>query len=549
MTMNDIWRLLGAEKNKLSSLHLKDLFVQDTARFSRFSLEAAGLFLDYSKQRILPEIMALLCQLAQQAGVVEACEAMFSGEVVNTTEHRAVLHTALRDSSDRPIMVDGDDVKPEINDVLARMEQCAQLVRNKEWLGHDGRPIESIVNIGIGGSDLGPAMAVTALTPYVSRDLEYHFVSNIDPTHISEVLRRCNPATTLFIVASKTFTTQETLRNAMCAKQWVLQNVDNVEEAIKRHFVAVTAKPKRAIEFGIATTNIYPFWDWVGGRYSVWSAIGLSLAIAIGMDNFRDFLAGANALDKHFQTQPLSNNMPVIMAVLGIWNNNFLQASTQAVIPYDQYLSLLPAYLQQLEMESNGKRVCVNGQEVAHSTAPVIWGGVGTNGQHAYHQLLMQGTQMVPVDFIVAAKSHNDIHENHLLLVSNCLAQGQALMCGKQRDEVLAELSEQGVSKENIERLLSHKIILGNVPSSTIMLSQLTPYTLGALLALYEHKVFVQGVIWGINSFDQWGVELGKCLANKIVSQLRNGVSDECLDSSTAGLIKYYQEHGKRVTQ
>jgi glucose-6-phosphate isomerase len=540
MSKNDIWQLLAAEKSKLASLPVKDLFVTDAARFNKFSLETTGLFLDYSKQRVLPETLNLLCQLAQEADVGGARNAMFSGQIINATEQRAVLHTALRDVGDKSVVVDGVDVKSLIREVFARMEQCTKMVRDGKWLGYDGRPIKAIVNIGIGGSDLGPAMAVAALTPYTLRHLDYYFVSNIDATHISEVLRKCDPATTLFIVASKTFTTQETLHNATTAKKWVLQNADNADYAIQRHFIAVTAKPDRAQEFGISAANIYPFWDWVGGRYSIWSAIGLSLALAVGMDNFRDFLVGAHAMDEHFKQQPLATNMPVIMALLGVWNIDFWQTATQAVIAYDQYLHLLPAYLQQLDMESNGKRVRVDGSNVTCPTAPVLWGGVGTNGQHAYHQLLLQGTQIVPVDFIIAAQSHNDIGDHHSLLVANCFAQSQALMCGKNQEEVMAELLAQGLSDVDAKKLAPHKIILGNVPSNTIMLSKLTPHTLGALLALYEHKVFVQGIIWGINSFDQWGVELGKQLANKIAPQLRKGKLEETLDSSTAGLIKRY---------
>jgi glucose-6-phosphate isomerase len=548
MSKENIWSLLEIARNELASSHLKDFFAEDATRFSKFSLEAAGLFLDYSKQYILPETFNLLCRLAQEADIVGRREAMFSGKAINVTEQRAVLHTALRDLSDKPIMVDGVNVKPQITEVFVRVEQCVQKIRDGKWLGYDGRAIKTIVNIGIGGSDLGPAMAVMALTPYTLRDLEYYFVSNIDATHISEVLRKCDPATTLFVVASKTFTTQETLCNANTAKKWLLQKCDNAETAIQHHFIAVTAKPERAKEFGVASTNIYPFWDWVGGRYSVWSAIGLSLAIAIGMDNFRSFLAGAHAMDEHFYTQPLATNMPIIMAVLGIWNINFWQCATQAVIPYDQYLSLLPSYLQQLDMESNGKHVRIDGTNISYKTAPVLWGGVGTNGQHAFHQLLLQGTQTVPVDFIIAAQSHNDIDSHHELLVANCFAQSQALMRGKNQTEIIDELIEQGFAPDDAKTLAPHKVIVGNVPSNTIMLSKLTPYSLGALLALYEHKVFVQGIIWGINSFDQWGVELGKQLANKIALQLQVNMLSEVdmtLDSSILGLIQRYRNEKK----
>lgn len=534
-----IWQALSEHKAKLEKLHLKDLFAQDTEnsqnnqRFSTFSLTAAELFLDYSKQRVLPETIDLLCQLATHANVAAKRDEMFAGAIMNPTEQRAVLHTALRDLSAQPVIVDGENVKPLIHDVMQRLTTCVTAIRTKAWRGYSGKPIKAIVNIGIGGSDLGPAMAAAALTPYTARELEYYFVSNIDGTHISEVLRCVDPATTLFIVASKTFTTQETLTNALTAKDWLLNsamananngtnanvnanatinvNTNNsnlrasgADDVIKHHFIAVTAKPERAVAFGIAAANVYPFWDWVGGRYSLWSAIGISLAIAIGMENFRTLLAGAYAMDEHFKSAPYQQNMPVLLALLGIWNINFWDSATHAVIPYDQYLHLLPFYLQQLEMESNGKRVHLDGTPVQHATAPIIWGSVGTNGQHAFHQLLMQGTQTVPVDFIVAANSHNPIGNHHMLLVANCLAQSQALMCGR----------------DNIAAQSPHKVILGDVPSNTIVLPQLTPYTLGALLALYEHKTFVQGIIWHINSFDQWGVELGKQLANTIVSEL-----------------------------
>jgi glucose-6-phosphate isomerase len=550
---------LAAHKASYGSANLKDLFAKDAQRFEHFSLEAADLFLDYSKQRILHNTLPLLCALAEDADLATKRAAMFGGAVINITEQRAVLHTALRDISDQAVIVAGENVKPLIQDVMRRLGQCAQNVRDGRWLGFSNQPIKSIVNIGIGGSDLGPAMATCALTPHTARTIDYHFVSNIDATHIAEVLRRVDPATTLFIVASKTFTTQETLCNANTARDWLLQhaNVDNAALAIKRHFIAVTAKPERAANFGIDQENIFPFWDWVGGRYSLWSAIGLPLIIALGMEKFKEFLAGANAMDRHFHTAPLAQNMPVLMALLGIWNINFWHDATHAVIPYDQYLHLLPSYLQQLDMESNGKQVRINGTKVDYATAPIIWGSVGTNGQHAFHQLLMQGTQTVPVDFIVAAKSYNNIGKHHELLVANCFAQSQALMRGRSADEVRAELAG---AKENtalslgaitLDQLVQHKIIPGNVPSNTIMMPQLTPAALGALLALYEHKVFVQGVIWDINSFDQWGVELGKQLANNIATVLANphkNVSDtngtsansNSLDASTLGLMNRF---------
>lgn len=557
LTKNHIWQSLAAHKSKLVNTHIKDLFSQDHTRFDQFSLEAAGIFLDYSKQRIVTETLQLLCQLAENANLADKRDAMFDGAIINTTEQRAVLHTALRDPSSRPIFIDGENIKPLIFSTLQRLEQCVTKVRDGKWHGYSNKPITAIVNIGIGGSDLGPAMATMALTPYAARQLSYHFVSNIDSTHLIEALRTLDPATTLFVVASKTFTTQETLCNATTARKWLLDKVitDGINDeklAISRHFIAVTAKPERAKDFGINEENIFPFWDWVGGRYSMWSAIGLTLAIAIGTENFRALLAGAHAMDQHFMHAPYAQNMPVILALLGIWNINFWHNITHAVLPYDQYLQLLPSYLQQLDMESNGKHVQLSGAAVNYATAPIIWGAVGTNGQHAFHQLLMQGTETVPVDFIIAAQSHNPCGNHHTLLMANCLAQAQALMRGRSFAEALTEISAQEKSSgkakmpnnEELQQLAAHKVIPGNVPSNMLMLEQLTPYTLGALLALYEHKVFVQGVIWNINSFDQWGVELGKQLANNIAAQLsEKNISDSSsLDSSTAGLLARFHK-------
>lgn len=609
---NNVWQLLVAHKAKLANLKLKSLFIQDNLpdntkpRFDTFSLEAAELFLDYSKQRVLPETMSLLLQLAESVDIAAKRDAMFSGATINSTEQRAVLHTALRDPSARAVIVDGVNIKPLICTAMQRVERCVTEVRSGVWQGYSNQSIKAIVNIGIGGSDLGPAMATAALSPYTMRELEYYFVSNIDAAHINETLRRLDPATTLFIVASKTFTTQETLCNALTAKKWLLDSVaaaaptnasanvnqsadaqnaiSAAERAVLRHFIAVTAKPERARAFGIEEENIYPFWDWVGGRYSLWSAIGLSLAIAIGMENFKALLAGAHAMDNHFQNAPYATNMPVIMALLGIWNINFWHNATYAVIPYSQYLNLLPFYLQQLEMESNGKHVRLDGAAVNYATAPITWGAVGTNGQHAFHQLLMQGTQTVPVDFIVAARSNNDVGDHHTLLVANCLAQSQALMQGRSAAEAFDEICMQQerdsqasrgsdttgragngsagkvMSAAEARQLAEHKAIAGDVPSSTIMLPQLTPRALGALLALYEHKTFVQGVIWDINSFDQWGVELGKQLANKIATKMGLGdvkhkdenskdgdgnsailgYDDASIDSSTRGLMQRF---------
>lgn len=518
-------------QQEISPRNIIDLFSADKKRFEKFSLEAAGLFLDYSKNKITSETLTLLLALANKANLRNKIEDMFSGKPINITENRAVLHTALRDPKNK--------AHPEIQQVLQQMEHCVNAIRNGNWRGFSKQKITAIVNIGIGGSDLGPAMATKALTPYSSMERESYFVSNVDSTNIAETLKKLNPETTLFIVASKTFTTQETLCNAVTAKEWLLSQAKS-ETAIEKHFIAVTAKPERAKEFGILKENIFPFWDWVGGRFSMWGAIGLAIAIAIGMDNFKELLAGAHAMDEHFRKSEFKQNMPVILALLGIWNTNFFNIKTQAIIPYDQYLELLPAYLQQLEMESNGKSVSLDGKKLTYATAPVIWGAVGTNGQHAFHQLLLQGTQIIPVDFIIAANTHNPIGDHHLLLMANCLAQSQALMRGKNREEVFAELIKQGLTDDEAKKLTPHKIIPGNVPNNTIMMQQLTPATLGALLALYEHKVFVQGVIWNINSFDQWGVELGKQIANSIIPNLADQNKPLNFDSSTNGLIKKY---------
>lgn len=513
MNKMDIWQALSKHSEQATNLKIKDEFTAHPERFSDFSLQAAGVFLDYSKNRITTETMRLLNDLAKAAEIEKWRDEMFNGGIINTAEKRAVLHTALRNPGNEPT-AEMALIKEELN----RIEKYVNSIREGEWRGYDGQAITDVVNIGIGGSDLGPAMVTHALQPYVTH-IKVHFVSNIDASHISETLRYLNQKTTLFIISSKTFTTQETLTNALTAKEWLLNQGVDEAKVIKQHFIAVTANPERAIDFGINKENIFPIWDWVGGRFSLWSAIGLSIAVAIGMDMFYKLLSGAHAMDKHFKEAPLEKNMPVILALLGIWNINFLGAATHAIIPYDQYLSLLPAYLQQLEMESNGKRVKVNGEAVDYTTAPIIWGGVGTNGQHAFHQLLMQGTQMVPVDFIIPLQSHNPIRNHHLLLYANCLAQSQALMCGRQTQE-------------------PYKEIPGNIPSNTIVMQKITPSSLGALIALYEHKVFVQGIIWQINSFDQWGVELGKHMTEKLILILQGSADGSELDSSTSGLIK-----------
>lgn len=506
------WQALSQHSQDIANLSIKAEFANNPQRFTDFSLEAAGIFLDYSKNRITKTTMELLCQLAHSCQVETIRDQMFHGDAINITENRAVLHTALRNPGDTPA-APMQLIKAE----LARITKYVNQIRNDN-------NITDVVNIGIGGSDLGPAMVTSALKPYHDK-ITAHFVSNIDATHIAETIKYLNPRTTLFVIASKTFTTQETLTNAITAREWLLTQIPHTNEAqlVKQHFIAVTAKPERAVEFGIDADNVFPMWDWVGGRFSLWSAIGITIALTIGMDNFNQLLAGAHAMDQHFQQAPLAQNLPVILALIGIWNINFLHAPTQAILPYDQYLSLFPAYLQQLEMESNGKRVDLDNQVVNYSTAPIIWGAVGTNGQHAFHQLLMQGTQLVPVDFIMPLNSHNPINKHHLLLYANCLAQSQALMCGQDQPE-------QPLCKQ----------IPGNVPNNFISMHQLTPASLGALVAAYEHKVLVQGIIWHINSFDQWGVELGKKIANKLVPILEQEVTDASLDSSTQGLINRY---------
>lgn len=544
--LDSAWNNLQSHFSEIQNTHLKDQFINDKTRFKKFFLESQGLFLDYSKNLITSQTIELLLGLVEEVNLRAHIEKMFAGEIINTTEKRAVLHTALRNPDPKAkILVAGENVIPMIQEVLHKMEACVNSVQHGKWKGYNRKVITDVVNIGIGGSDLGPHMVTEALKPYAESNINCHFVSNVDGTHISETLKLLNPETTLFIIASKTFTTQETLCNAVTAKEWLLsQVIGNYKNVIKHHFIAVTAKPDRAVEFGIAEKNIFPFWDWVGGRYSLWSAIGLSIAMAIGMNNYKELLAGAHAMDEHFRDADFAQNMPVILALLGIWNINFWGCATQAIIPYDQYLLLLPAFLQQLDMESNGKHVTINGTTVKVKTAPVLWGSVGTNGQHAFHQLLLQGTQTVPVDFIISAQTHNPIGEHHLLLYANCLAQSQALMLGKSEEEVIAELRSQGMSMKEAKLLAPHKVINGNIPSNTILLEKLTPFSLGSLIALYEHKVFVQGIIWGINSFDQWGVELGKKIAGDIIPQLQEkNLSRQDQDCSTQGLIQYYHEH------
>ncbi len=534
------WGALTAHHEQARHLRMRELFALDPQRFERFSLRAAGLFLDYSKNRITEETIQLLVELARASAAEARRDAMFAGERINQTENRAVLHVALRNRSNRPIQVDGKDVMPGVNAVLAQMRKFTDTVRAGVWLGHTGKPIRHVVNIGIGGSDLGPYMACEALRPYGNPALAMHFVSNVDGTHIAEALKRVDPETTLFIVASKTFTTQETLSNAHSARAWFLDNGGS-EAAIAKHFVAVSTNAEAVRAFGIDTANMFGFWDWVGGRYSLWSAIGLPIALSIGMDHFESLLGGAHSMDEHFRTTPLESNMPVILALLGIWYTNFFAADSHTIAPYDQYLHRFPAYLQQLDMESNGKSVTLAGERIDYVTGPVIWGEPGTNGQHAYYQLLHQGTRLVPADFIVPLHSQNAIGRHHEILVANCFAQTEALMRGKTADEARAELHAQGLSDEALERLVPHKVFQGNRPTNTILVNRLDPATLGALIALYEHKVFVQGAIWDVNSFDQWGVELGKQLARAIEPELAGTQPIGDHDGSTRALIDLYR--------
>ena len=541
-TQTPAWKALRDHHASMATAQMRDLFAADPGRFERFSILWEDMIVDYSKHRITTETMSLLLSLARESDVASWRDRMFAGERINFTEGRAVLHTALRNRSDRPVTVDGVDVMPGVRKVLSHMREFSDAVRSGDWRGCTGKKITDIVNIGIGGSDLGPVMVTEALKPYAAPGLRTHFVSNVDGTHIAETLKPLAPDRTLFIIASKTFTTQETIANARTAREWFLREVQD-EGAIARHFVALSTNEKEAVKFGIDRSNMFEFWDCVGGRYSLWSAIGLSIAVAIGMDNFEELLAGAYAMDEHFRTAPPERNIPVILALLGIWYNNFFGAATHAILPYDQYLHRFPAYFQQGDMESNGKRTSREGETVDYTTGPVIWGEPGTNGQHAFYQLIHQGTRLIPVDFIAPLQSHNPVGDHHVLLLSNVFAQAEALMKGKTADEVRPELVAAGMKGEALERLLPHKVFEGNRPSTTILLHKITPASLGKLVALYEHKIFVQGIIWNINSFDQWGVELGKQLAGKILPELSSPATVTTHDSSTRGLINYYKKH------
>ncbi len=538
------WQALLQHQQELADVHMRDLFAEDPQRFERFSIRFEDILFDYSKNRITAQTMKLLLALAEEAGLPQAVQAMFSGEKINLTENRAVLHTALRNRSNRPVYVDGQDVMPEVNRVLAKMRKFSQAVRSGDWKGYTGKAITDVVNIGIGGSDLGPKMVTEALKPYATPDLRAHFVSNVDGTDLVETLKSLNPQTTLFLIASKTFTTQETMTNAHSARAWFLSAAQD-ESAIAKHFAAMSTNAELVAQFGIDVENMFEFWDWVGGRYSLWSAIGLPIALAVGMDRFEELLSGAHAVDEHFRSTPFAHNIPVIMGLLGVWYNNFFGAESHAILPYDQYLVYFPAYFQQGDMESNGKSVDRQGEWVDYSTGPVIWGQPGTNGQHAFYQLIHQGTKLVPCDFLAAVNSHNPIGDHQPILLSNFLAQTEALMKGRTTAEARAELEAEGYSGERLRLLAAAKAFPGNRPTNSFFYPLLTPHILGALIACYEHKIFTQGVIWNINSFDQMGVELGKKLAKAILPELTAEPKPAAHDSSTAGLIAYARSEAK----
>jgi len=543
-TETKAWKKLGAHYQLMKERHIKEFFAEDPGRFEKFSLKFEDILVDYSKNRITAETLSLLLDLAEECKVRESIGKMFSGEQINETEGRAVLHIALRNRTNKPINVDGQDVMPEVNAVLERIEAFSGKVISGKWQGYAGKRITDIVNIGIGGSDLGPAMVAEALRPYWQPGMNVHFVSNVDGTHIAETLRRVSPESTLFIIASKTFTTQETMTNAHTARGWFLRQAKD-ESHIARHFVAASTNKEEVMKFGIDPQNMFEFWDWVGGRYSLASAIGLPIACTIGFANFRQLLEGFNIMDIHFQDTPLERNIPALLALIGIWYNNFFGTESEAILPYDQYMHRFPAYFQQGNMESNGKYVGRDGKKVAYQTGPIIWGEPGTNGQHAFYQLIHQGTRLIPCDFIAPAISHNPVGGHHAILLSNFFAQTEALMMGKTPEEVLDELKKEGKTPEEAGWLLPFKVFEGNRPTNSILLQKLTPRTLGILTALYEHKIFVQGVIWNIFSFDQWGVELGKQLAKKILPELEGDEKVDNHDSSTNGLINAYKQMRK----
>ncbi|MFC1536921.1 glucose-6-phosphate isomerase [Pseudomonadota bacterium] len=540
LTQSPAWKALSEHYESISKCHMRELFRDDSDRFDRFSFKFKDILLDYSKNLCSEETIRLLIELANQAGLRGAIDSMFNGEKINNTEDRAVLHTALRNRSNRPVMVDGEDVMPGVNSVLARMREFTDKVRDGQWLGSTEKPITDIVNIGIGGSDLGPVMVCDALKPFAKEGLNVHFVSNVDGTQIVETLKGLSRETTLFVIVSKTFTTQETIANAKTARDWFLTRGGS-KAAVAKHFVAVSTNAKAVQNFGIDADHMFEFWDWVGGRYSLWCAVGLSIALYVGMDNFEKLLSGAHDMDEHFRTAPFEENMPVILGLLGVWYNNFFGADSHAILPYDQYMHRFPAYFQQGDMESNGKRVTRDGEAVDYSTGPIIWGEPGTNGQHAFYQLIHQGTKLVPTDFLAPIDTKNPIGQHHTLLLSNFFAQTEALMLGKTEDEVRSELEAEGVTGEALEAAIPHRVFPGNRPSNSLLFQKLLPETLGSLVAMYEHKIYVQSVIWNLNAFDQWGVELGKQLARKILPELMLDDEVTSHDSSTNGLINEYK--------
>ena len=537
------WKALASHVPSIPAM--RELFAKDPTRASTLSHRWNDLFLDYSKNRVTPETLKLLRQLLQEAKVEELRDRMFRGDKINSTENRSVLHIALRRPANQPLLVDGQDVMPEVEATRQHMKVFSEQVRSGSWKGYKGQPISDIVNIGIGGSDLGPVMVTEALKPFARRDLKMHFVSNIDSTQLVEVLRICQPSTTLFLVASKTFTTQETLTNAHSARSWFLKEASD-EKHIAKHFVALSTNEAAVKKFGIDPANMFPFWDWVGGRYSLWSAIGLTIALSIGYDRFAELLEGAHAMDEHFLKTPVEQNLPMTLALLGIWYNNFHDAQTHAILPYDQYLHRFPAYFQQGDMESNGKGVDRTGKPVTWSTGPVIWGEPGTNGQHAFYQLIHQGTKLIPCDFLASVETFNPMGPHHDILLANFFAQTEAFMKGKTEAEARAELTQEGLKGEALEKLIPHKVFPGNRPTNSILVQRFDPKTLGSLIALYEHKIFVQGAIWNINSYDQMGVELGKQLAKKIEPELSSPSAISTHDSSTNQLINQYKKRTNR---
>ena len=543
-TETQSWKDLIDHFKEMKSVHMKDLFADDPDRFKKYSIKFNGILVDYSKNIVTEETLNLLLKLTDDVGLRDALNKMFSGERINETEDRAVLHTALRNRINSPVCVNDKDVMPEVKAVLSKMKDFSEKIISGEWKGFTGKKITDIVNIGIGGSDLGPVMVTESLRPYAKEGLEVHFVSNVDGTHITETLKALNPETTLFLIASKTFTTQETMTNAFEAREWFLKCAKD-RACVAKHFVALSTNIEKVEEFGIDKDNMFVFWDWVGGRYSLWSAIGLSIACYIGYENYAELLQGAFEMDSHFKESPFERNIPVILALIGIWYNNFFGAQTEVILPYDQYMHRFPAYFQQGNMESNGKSVDRNGNRVNYQTGPVIWGEPGTNGQHAFYQLIHQGTKIIPADFLAPAISHNRIGEHHNILLSNFFAQTEALLNGKTKEEVIEELKRDGRSDNEIQKLYPHKIFEGNRPTNSILFNKLTPRELGSLIAMYEHKIFVQGVIWNIFSFDQWGVELGKQLAKKILPELGDDKQVDSHDSSTNGLINTFKEMRK----